>query len=164
MNVDPWSWIAPLVLLALANGAPVLATRVLDGRWSWPLDGGIVAWDGRRLLGSSKTLRGVCAALAATAAAAPVLGLPVATGVTFALASLLGDAASSFTKRRLGVETSGRAFGLDQIPEALLPLLVCYRPLALTPADVIAVVVLFTLGQVLVSPLMFRFGLRRRPY
>lgn len=153
-----------LVLLALANGTPVLVTRVLGERWSWPLDGGLVVWDGRRLLGRSKTVRGLLAGLAAVTAAAVAMGHPWWLGAQFALASLVGDAASSFCKRRLAIQPSGQALGLDQIPEALLPLLVCYRSLGLDPLGVLLLVTLFTLGQVLVSPLMYRLGIRRRPY
>ncbi len=164
MDMNPLLWLIPLLLLALANGAPVLTTRLVGERWSWPLDSGARAWDGRRLLGGSKTWRGLLVAVASVTAAALLLGFSAGFGVAFALSSLLGDAASSFVKRRIGIEQSGRAVGLDQIPEALLPLLVCYRPLGLGPGDVVAVVILFTVGQVLISPVMFRLGLRNRPY
>jgi len=153
-----------LILLLLANGTPVVAARLLGERWGAPLDGGRRAWDGRRWLGPSKTVRGFVVAVLLVAPAAAAFGHPVWLGVLFAMASLLGDAASSFVKRRLDIEPSGRATGLDQIPEALLPLLVCYQLLALTPAVVVAVVALFVLGQVLMSPLMYRLGIRHRPY
>lgn len=157
-------WIEVLVLLSLANGAPVIAARLLGSRGAWPVDGGLLAWDGRRLLGPSKTVRGFVVAVATVTPVAVLFGVPAATGALFAVSSLLGDALSSFVKRRLGIEASGRAFGLDQVPEALLPLLVCYRPLGLGPADVVLLVLLFTAGQALLSPLMFRLGVRRRPY
>jgi CDP-diglyceride synthetase len=153
-----------LILLTAANGAPVLATRLLGERWSWPLDGGLVLADGRRALGASKTVRGLVASLAGTAAAALILGLPWVLGLAFAAASMIGDMTSSFVKRRLGIESSGRALGLDQIPEALLPLLVCYGPLGLDPLTVAAAVVVFAAGSLIVSPVMFRLGIRQRPY
>jgi hypothetical protein len=153
-----------LVLLIVANGTPVVATRLLGRRLAWPLDGGLMAWDQRRWLGPSKTVRGVVTSLLATTAVAVLFGFAWQIGMLFALASMAGDAGSSFIKRRLGIESSGRALGLDQIPEALLPLLVMYQPLALGPVLVLLVVSLFTVGQILVSPLMFRLGIRRRPY
>jgi CDP-diglyceride synthetase len=153
-----------LVLLTAANGAPVLLTRWLGDRWAWPLDGGIVLADGRRALGRSKTLRGFVAALVATGLAAWLMALPWGLGIAFAAASMLGDMTSSFVKRRLGIESSGRAMGLDQIPEALLPLLVCYRALELDPLTVVATVALFGVGSLLISPVMFRLGIRGRPY
>jgi CDP-2,3-bis-(O-geranylgeranyl)-sn-glycerol synthase len=153
-----------LVLLLLANGTPVLGARLLGERGAWPLDGGWVLADGRRLLGETKTVRGVLLAVATVTPAAMLFGHAWWIGTLFALASLTGDAVSSFFKRRLGIESSGRASGLDQVPEALLPLLVCYRLLDLTPFLVVLVVLLFTVGQMLISPLMFRLGIRHRPY
>jgi len=153
-----------LILLAAANGGPVLASRLLGGRWSWPLDGGLTLTDGRRLLGASKTVRGFVTGVLATALAAGLLGLGPGLGAAFGAAALVGDATSSFVKRRIGIESSGRALGLDQIPEALLPLLVFGGRLDLSPLGVVAVVALFTLGQLAISPLMYRIGLRKRPY
>lgn len=153
-----------LVLLAAANGAPVLVTRLLGRRWAWPLDGGAAGWDGRPLLGASKTVRGLVAALAATALAATLMGLGWHLGLAFGAASMAGDLFSSFLKRRLGVPSSGQAVGLDQIPEALFPLLACSRSLGLGPVAVLVLVALFALGQIVLSPLMFALGIRRRPY
>lgn len=153
-----------LVLLAAANGAPVMATRLLGSRWAWPLDGGLCLPDGRRLLGSSKTVRGVLVAVAVTAAAALLMGLGWRLGAIFGAASMAGDLFSSFLKRRMGIESSGQAVGVDQIPEALFPLLVCYRSLGLDPEGVVLLVVLFAVGQILVSPVMYVLGIRRRPY
>lgn len=153
-----------LALLIVANGAPVVATRLLGRRWAWPLDGGLKAWDGRRWLGSGKTVRGIVTSVLATTAMAMMFGFAWQLGVSFALASMAGDAGSSFFKRRLGIGSGGRAMGLDQIPEALLPLLVVYQPLGLGPGLVLLVVSLFTVGQILVSPVMFRLGIRRRPH
>ncbi len=153
-----------LVLLAAANGAPVVAARLLGGRWAWPLDGGLSAWDGRRLFGRSKTVRGVAVAVAATALAAAAMGLGWRLGVVFGAASMGGDLFSSFVKRRMGIESSGQAMGLDQVPEALFPLLACHRALGLGPAGVVLLVVLFAVAQTLVSPVMYALGIRRRPY
>lgn len=153
-----------LTLLIVANGVPVLVARLCGRRAAWPLDGGLQAWDGRPLLGASKTVRGFVASVLATAAAAAVLGLGWAVGLLFGAASMFGDLCSSFLKRRLGIESSGQALGLDQVPEALFPLLACYALLALDVLLVVALVTLFTLGQVLLSPLMYRLGIRRRPY
>lgn len=153
-----------LVWLALANGGPVIATRLLGGRWAWPLDGGRLAPDGRRLLGPSKTVRGLVVAVLLVALAASLGGHPWWLGAAFGAAAMVGDAFSSFLKRRLGIEPSGQAVGLDQAPEALLPLLVVYRPLGLDALAVVLLVVLFTVAQALISPLMYRLGVRRRPY
>lgn len=153
-----------LVLLAAANGGPVLATRLLGSRWAQPLDGGRLAWDGRPLLGRSKTVRGIIVAMLATSVAAALMGLGWQLGVLFGAASMAGDLFSSFLKRRLGIQSSGQAVGLDQIPEALFPLLACYRALGLDALGVLVLVALFALAQILVSPVMYVLGIRRRPY
>lgn len=153
-----------LVLLTIANGGPVLATRLLGRRWARPLDGGARAWDGRPLFGTSKTIRGIVVAVVATAVAAALMSLGWRLGMLFGAASMAGDLFSSFIKRRLGIQSSGQAVGLDQIPEALFPLLVCYATLGLDPQSVVALVVLFALAQIVMSPVMYALGIRRRPY
>ena len=75
-----------------------------------------------------------------------------------------GDCLSSFAKRRLGFESSGMAFGLDQIPEALLPAISIRAYLPLSAVDVSAIVLLFCVGAIVSSRVLFRFGLRERPY
>lgn len=153
-----------LCLLAVANGTPVLVTRIFGSRGAWPLDGGIVLGDGRRLLGASKTVRGFVSAVAATAMVAPVLGISAGVGALIGATAMAGDLFSSFIKRRLGIPSSGRASGLDQVPESLFPLLACYRTLDLDLLTVALVVLLFGAGQALVSPLMYRLGVRRHPH
>ena len=153
-----------LVLLAAANGGPVLATRLLGKRWARPLDGGLHAWDGRPLLGPSKTVRGLVVAVAAAALVAALMGLGWRLGVLFGVASMSGDLFSSFLKRRLNIPSSGQAVGLDQVPEALFPLLACYRSLGLDLVGVAILVAAFTVAQILVSPLMYALGIRHRPY
>lgn len=153
-----------LGLLTVANATPVLATRLAGRHADWPLDAGLTLWDGRPLFGRSKTVRGIVTALPASAAAAVVLGYGWAFGAGFGALAMAGDLTSSFIKRRLGIASSGRATGLDQIPEALFPLLAFYHTLSLNPGAVVLVVALFGIGQVVVSPLMFRLGVRDHPH
>ena len=77
---------------------------------------------------------------------------------------MTGDLLSSFTKRRLALKPSSRATGLDQIPESLVPALMCWHELSLTVADVVAVVGLFFFGEIVLSRLLFRMHIRDRPY
>ncbi|MGD9507173.1 MAG: CDP-archaeol synthase [Geminicoccaceae bacterium] len=153
-----------LLLLALANGVPVLAKRLLGQRWVWPVDGGVVLRDGRRLLGKSKTWRGVVLGCAVPALAAPLLGLAWTVGALFGASAMAGDLLSSFIKRRAGVAASGRVPALDQLPEALLPLAVCRDPLGLDAGGVLLGAAIFWGINAGLSPLLYRLGVRDRPY
>lgn len=156
-------WLLLLLLIA-ANGAPVLAQKLLRGRWRSPVDGRLRLPDGRRLFGAAKTWRGLAAALLAGTALAPLLGLSPWLGLAAAALAMAGDLLSSFVKRRLGLAPSGRAPLLDTVPEALLPGLALMGPLDLVATDVLALVILFTLLHTLASPLLYRLRIRRRPW
>ena len=140
---EVWTAVRLLVLLGVANAAPVAAKRVLGARWSTPLDGGLRFVDGRRLLGPAKTVRGVVASVAAAALAAVLLGLPVAVGAAIGAAAMAGDALSSFVKRRLGVVRGA---------------------LDLSWLQVAAVTAAFFALQMPVAWLAHRLGLHERPY
>jgi hypothetical protein len=81
-----------LFLLMIANGIPVIAKKLLGSRFSYPLDGGVVFFDGRPLLGSAKTIRGVVLAPMATTAVAPLIGLDWTIGALVGVAAMTGDA------------------------------------------------------------------------
>ena len=153
-----------LILLVLANGAPLAARTLVGDRWSAPVDGDRRFVDGRPIFGRSKTIRGAALAILATSAAAPWLGLEWRIGVVVGTLAMAGDLFSSFCKRRLGLPPSSPALGLDQIPEALFPLL-AYKVLLPLPMSAIAVVVaIFFTGEVVLSRLLYAFRLRDRPY
>lgn len=152
------------VLLAVANGAPVIVAKLLGSRYALPLDAGATFFDGRPLLGRSKTLRGVMVAILATAIAAPLLGLGPGLGAAIGAAAMAGDVISSFVKRRINLAPSSRATGLDQVPESLMPLLVCRGALSLSVADILIGVAIFFVGEVVLSVLLFRAHIRDRPY
>jgi CDP-2,3-bis-(O-geranylgeranyl)-sn-glycerol synthase len=152
------------LLLLVANGAPVLAKRLLGARGAWPVDLGLSLPDGRRVLGDSCTFRGWAAAALAAGAAAAVMGLPVLLGVEIGLLAMAGDAASGFAKRRMGLAPGTMALGLDQIPESLLPLLRVRERFALGWLDVLVLVAVFFVAELVLSRLAYRWGLRDRPY
>lgn len=153
-----------LFLLMLANGTPVVAKKVFGPRWAWPLDGGARFIDGRPLLGTSKTIRGIAAALLVTTVGAPAIGLDPWIGAAAATTAMLGDLCSSFSKRRLGMVASSRAFGLDQIPEALFPLLACRAALGLSAVDIALATGAFLIGEIFLSRLLYKAHLRDQPY
>ena len=153
-----------LLLLAIANGTPVIAKKLLGRILCYPLDAGTTFIDGYPLLGSSKTIRGVLVSLIAASVCAPVFGFAWTTGFLIGTAAMAGDLASSFMKRRMGYPPSSKALGLDQIPESLFPALACKSLLALTFADVILIVALFSIGELIASRLLYKIHLRDKPY
>lgn len=153
-----------LLLILIANGVPVIATAICGQRGARPLDGGRRLGDGQRLWGDSKTWRGLLPALSVTGLAALTLGLPAQIGVIIGAAAMLGDLLSSFIKRRLGMASSSMAPGLDQIPESLLPLLAVAGKFGLTWTTIILITLGFIALELALSQVLFRLGVRNRPY
>lgn len=153
-----------LVLLVLANGSPVVAARLFRGRCSAPVDGDRKWRDGRPLLGRSKTWRGLVAGVLAGTLFAPLFGLQPGFGAVFAALALAGDLLSSFIKRRMGLESSARASGLDQLPESVLPVAFAWIRLDFPLWQAIGVVLLFVTANMALSPLLFRLGIRKQPH
>ena len=154
-----------IVLLSIANGTPVLLKKLFGDRFSQPIDGGLLFFDQRRLLGPpSKTVRGALVSIVLTTLAAPLLGLEASTGALVASMAMVGDLFSSFIKRRLDFAPSSRVTGLDQIPESLFPLLACRDLLSLSGIDILTGAAVFSLGAILLSPVFHRIGIRDRPF
>jgi CDP-2,3-bis-(O-geranylgeranyl)-sn-glycerol synthase len=153
-----------LALLAVSNGTPVVATKLLGTERASPLDGNATLSDGRPVFGSSKTLRGVILSIALTTACAPLIGLGWEVGLVVSVGAMVGDLFSSFVKRRLGMSSSSKFTGLDQIPESLLPLLACMALLPLTPLSVAVGTFLFFVGALLLSRVFFKLNIRDHPY
>ena|SRR5437016_1180380 len=153
-----------LILLGLANGTPLVAKKLLADRFSVPLDGHLRFVDGRPFFGTSKTIRGVVLGVLAPAAGAPLIGLGAEIGALVGSLAMAGDLFSSFVKRRMGLRPSSRASGLDQVPESLFPLLACRSLLSLTIADIVVGVVIFSIGDIVFSRILYALRLRDRPY
>jgi CDP-2,3-bis-(O-geranylgeranyl)-sn-glycerol synthase len=153
-----------LVLLTLANGTPIAAKKLFGQRFARPLDNGIILYDGRPLFGPSKTIRGILSSTFVTAASAPLIGLDWTIGAVVAATAMAGDLFSSFVKRRLNFPPSSQALGLDQVPESLFPMLACRDALSLTMADIALGMVIFFIGELILSRLLYHVNLRDRPY
>ena len=153
-----------LALLALANGVPVITKDIMGLRFAAPIDQGAKFFDGRPILGSSKTIRGILLSILITSAAAPLIGLDWKIGALVAGVAMAGDLLSSFLKRRMNLPAGGRATGLDQVPESLFPLLACRTALSLTALDIGLGTAVFFLGELLFSRVLYRYHLRDRPY
>jgi hypothetical protein len=163
-EIHPVLILQMLLLLTLANGTPVIAKRVFGDFAAWPVDGGCRFVDGKPLFGSSKTIRGVALSILITSALAPVVGLPWKLGAIVGTTAMAGDLLSSFLKRRMNRASSAMAIGLDQVPESLLPLLACRQLLGITILDMLIVVVVFFVGALILSRLLFQLKIRDRPF
>src|SRR5262249_35349136 len=152
-----------LILLALANGSPVIAKRIFGETYAAPVDGNTRFVDGRPLLGPSKTIRGVVISLLVTALGAMVLGLQFWLGLLVASTAMAGDLFSSFVKRRLHLAASSKATGLDQIPESLFPLLACRPVLSLTALGIAAAFAGFFCGPSIILTSVFLAAMARPP-
>lgn len=144
-----------LLMLTVANGAPIVAAVLCAGRCAWSVDDVIGMANGRvtrpLVFGGHKTVRGMAAAIVAAVAAGYGYGWPVWIGLLAGAAAMLGDLGSSFIKRRMNIPPGGSVLGIDQVPESLLPSLAVAIPLRLTLLDVAAVVGGFVVIELLLT-------------
>ncbi|HEV2231468.1 MAG TPA: CDP-archaeol synthase [Thermoplasmata archaeon] len=172
--VDPHLLVPARVLWVLTTAYIANATATLPRGRGPPMDlGRNWPWDGRRLLGPSKTWAGFLfgptfavpfgllqAYLILIAppdlALVPQFGVSVLASLplvlTLGFGALSGDAIGSFVKRRLGRESGARTWALDQLPFILLPVgigLVAF-PAVFVPTfaslEALGWLVVFTLG------------------
>lgn len=162
--MQPFAVLEVLLLLLVANGAPIIIKRALGQTWNWPIDLGLRLGDGQPLFGKSKTYRGILGSILVTSLAALVLQLHWYVGSLVAIGAMAGDLLSSFVKRRLRLPSSSMAPGIDQVPEALIPLALVAESLDLTWADIVLGTVLFWGGSLLLSRAAYAVGIRDRPY
>lgn len=151
-------------LLIAANAAPLLATNLLGSRFAAPIDGGHNLRDGRRLFGKTKTWRGLLASALLCSSVSILFGWGPMPGLVAAGGAMTGDLASSFTKRRLGLKSSARAPGLDQLPESIFPALLLHWIYGVSLLAVLMASAIFVVVSVGLSPLLFRWGLRSVPH
>ncbi|MHC2618313.1 CDP-diglyceride synthetase [Bradyrhizobium huanghuaihaiense] len=153
-----------IVLLTLANGSPVVPKKLFGSRFALALDGGLLLFDGRPVFGASKTIRGIVASIVVTAVGGILIGLGYELGALVAIVAMVGDLFSSFLKRRMRMAPSSQAMGLDQVPESLFPLLACRETPGLSYADIFVVVLMFLVGELLISRVLYILRIRDQPY
>ena len=153
-----------LLLIIVANGAPIVMWVLLGNRLKTAIDFGYVFVDGHPLFGKSKTWRGVVGAVLFTGVGAVILGYSLTTGVLVALYTMAGDLVSSFTKRRLGMAPSSMAPLIDQVPETLLPAVMLRQTFNLEMHSILILVGAFIIVELALSVVLYRLGIRNRPY
>jgi len=128
------------------------------------IDCGFRLPDNNPVLGSSKTWRGVIGAIVFTSIGAVLLGYSVPVGTQIALYAVLGDILSSFIKRRIGMAPSSMAPLLDQVPESLFPALMFMDTFEMNYQSIIILVCVFIVIELLLSFILFKLGIRNKPY
>jgi hypothetical protein len=167
MTASAFHWngiIHALILLLAANGAPVIASKLMGKRFAWPVDNSLCLGDGRPVFGRSKTWRGIVFSSGLGGCASLLLGFGFWTGMLFGLLTMSGDLLASFIKRRCGLIESSRARGLDTVPESLIPLWFLRLSMGLDWPDITVVMVLFFMIEEFLSPILYRLHIRKRPY
>ena len=153
-----------LLLIIIANGAPILIRVLLNDSFKLAVDFGQTLPDKQRIFGPSKTWRGVFSALSTTAFVAWLLGFTPETGLLVAVYAVLGDLFSSFVKRRLSMQPSSMAPLLDQVPESFFPAYMLRQVFDLDVYAIILLVLIFVIVELFLSHILYRWGVRRRPY
>lgn len=131
---------------------------------SLPIDLGLKLKDQQYLFGKTKTWRGLVTSLIATALVSFFITGSFQAGLLVASLAMSGDLLSSYIKRRLRKESSSEAFLLDQIPESLFPALGMMLIIKLELIQVIEIVIAFTIIERTLSQVLYRLGIRKRPY
>jgi len=153
-----------LLLIIIANGAPIIIRWLLNDGFNLAVDFGQKLPDKKRLFGSSKTWRGVLAALLATTTAAWLLDHTPETGMLIAAYAIVGDLCSSFIKRRLSMKPGSMAPLLDQVPESLFPAFMLKEIFNLDISAVMLLVFIFIVIELLLSLILYKYGVRKKPY
>lgn len=153
-----------LLMLVASNGAPVLAAWALGSRFSVPVDLGGHLRDQQPVFGSSKTWRGVIAALVTACLLSMLLGFGGVFGGVFGLLVVAGDLFSSFIKRRIGLQPSARCLGLDQLPESIFPSVYAVTVLGLDWWWAVVLSLGFMLVDIFASKPLYLLKIRQRPY
>jgi len=158
------TFIKLLVMLLATNGAPVLVARVFQSHGAQPLDLDRQLHDGRPIFGSSKTWRGLAAALVTSSVLSMLFGYDTWFGLLFGVLVMTGDLISSFIKRRMGLAPSDQCMGLDQLPEAFIPSVYAVSVMGADWWWAVLLALAFTLLEILISRPLFWLNIRKRPY
>jgi CDP-2,3-bis-(O-geranylgeranyl)-sn-glycerol synthase len=131
-----------------------------------PVDLGRNFFDGRRILGNGVTIRGSLSGIACGVIAGALLGMNLLLVILLATGAMAGDAAGSFTKRRLGRGQGAPAPGLDQLNFVVGALLFAsiIRPLPWQWEWVLVLVVLTPFGHLLVNKTGYLLKMKDVPW
>ncbi|RLA44920.1 MAG: CDP-archaeol synthase [Gammaproteobacteria bacterium] len=158
------TFIKLLVMLLATNGAPILVAWILQAHYARPLDLGRKLQNGQPVFGSSKTWRGLVAALVTSCVLSIIFDYGIWFGLVFGVLVITGDLISSFIKRRMGLKPSDRCRGLDQLPESFIPSVYAVNVLGADWWWAVLLALVFMLLVILISKPLFWLNIRNRPY
>ena len=153
-----------MLLLITANSTPVLMNLFFREHLNAPLDGNRLFFDGKPVLGHTKTIRGVLSSLLFTTLVALAIGAPATVGTLASCGAMTGDLLSSFTKRRFGIPSSKSAPVLNQLPESLLPVIMVNSYFNPAWSDAVIVLVAFFIVDLALSYLLARCFAKSRTH
>lgn len=175
-----WTLVWVLSPAFIANSSALLSRRIkflepLDK----PVDLGMKCFDGKRVLGDSKTIRGfLFGILASTASGAVIfyasqyLGIPIFPSLNYALllgavlgiGALIGDAVKSFFKRRVGIH-EGKNFMLFDQFDFLIGAILISLPFVQFPLKFIFVMFLATfVAHIMTNIVAFYLRVKKVPW
>jgi CDP-2,3-bis-(O-geranylgeranyl)-sn-glycerol synthase len=96
--------------------------------------------------------------------AGALVGLSLKISLIVSALAMVGDCLSSFVKRRFGYPSGAKTFGLDQIPESLLPMLGMWNVLNLSALGLGLTVVVFVVVELVLSSIGYKLHIRKHPY
>jgi hypothetical protein len=140
-----------LTLLWSINLMPVLLAYSFEEKWDRPLDQGMRFIDGKPLLGSHKTIRGVLGGIMAGLLVGSALGMPVAVTVSAGILSMFGDSLTSFMKRRFDKFDGADVPVIDQLFEGAFPFAVLAPACALSLTTSVFIIFVFVVTAYLGS-------------
>lgn len=129
-----------------------------------PVDLGRNFFDGRRILGNGVTIRGSLSGIACGVIAGALLGMNLLLVILLATGAMAGDAAGSFTKRRLGREQGSPAPVLDQLNFVAGGLLFASVLVPLPLQWILVIVALTPFGHLLVNKTGYLLKMKDVPW
>jgi len=152
-----------VLFLFWVNSLPPIVAMIFGDRYAYAVDGGKLWMDGRPLFGKHKTFRGIAAGIIGGILVFPLLGETLWVAACVALLAMTGDLVSSFIKRRVALQSGAEVAVLDQIFEALFPLLFLNRHMVLDLRQNILIILLFIITAYWSSRLWLHLTVRPLP-
>ncbi|MEM3832799.1 MAG: CDP-2,3-bis-(O-geranylgeranyl)-sn-glycerol synthase [Thermoprotei archaeon] len=158
----------------VANGTPVVVYRLLNGKTT-PIDRGIIAWDGQRLLGDGKSIEGFVSGTIIGSVTGFVISFlmpylyknPIEY-LLLSIGAMTGDLIGSFIKRRLKMERGAPFPLIDQTGFITIALLLVWMMVGLPnwiDLELIFIILIITfILHIATNILAYIVGIKNKPW